>query len=139
MKTEDAEAVAGLCGQLGYPSTRDEIARRWARLAGDAAHAVFVAADHDRAIGWIHVAVRPLLEFDLSAEIWGLVVDEQSRGAGVGRRLLEAAEQWAAASGCTAVRVRSRIARVRAHAFYERHGYLKSKTQHVFEKPLAAG
>jgi GNAT superfamily N-acetyltransferase len=139
MRSADAEAVAGLCGQLGYPSTRDEIAHRWARLAGDPAHAVFVAVGDGRPMGWIHVAVRPLLEFDLSAEICGLVVDEASRGAGIGRLLLNAAERWALENGCGAVRVRSRIARARAHAFYERHGYVKSKTQHVFEKPLGPG
>jgi hypothetical protein len=32
--------------------------------------------------------------------------------------------------------VRSRIARERAHAFYERGGFERIKTQHCFQKPI---
>jgi len=138
MRASDTEAVADLCGQLGYPATSTQIAQRWSVMASDDGHAVLVAVHHDRVVGWLHAATRPILEFDLSAEIWGLVVDEQARGAGVGRALLEAAEQWAIGAGCASMRVRSRIERARAPAFYEREGYSRMKTQHVFEKPLAS-
>jgi GNAT superfamily N-acetyltransferase len=138
MQASDVAAVADLCGQLGYPATAAQIAQRWSVMASDAGHAVLVAVRHDRVVGWLHAATRPILEFDLSAEIWGLVVDEHERGAGVGRALAEAAEQWAIDAGCTSMRVRSRIERARAHAFYERDGYSRVKTQHVFEKPLAS-
>ena len=137
MQASDTDAVADLCGQLGYPATPAEIARRWSAIASDAGHAVLVAVHHGRVVGWLHAATRPILEFDLSAEIWGLVVDERERGAGIGRALVSAAEQWAVDSGCTTMRVRSRIERARAHAFYERDGYARVKTQHVFQKPLA--
>jgi len=36
----------------------------------------------------------------------------------------------------TTMVVRSRVARERAHRFYEREGYALVKTSHVFEKPL---
>jgi hypothetical protein len=32
--------------------------------------------------------------------------------------------------------VRSNVIRERAHAFYERHGYIHFKTQKAFRKPL---
>ena len=134
MQAGDAAAVAELCGQLGYPATAADIERRWAPMASSPGHAVFVACDERRVLGWIHAAVRPLLEMDLSAEICGLVVAAGSRGEGLGRSLVKAAEDWAAGTGCRAIRVRSRIARERAHAFYEREGYARVKTQHVFEK-----
>jgi GNAT superfamily N-acetyltransferase len=63
-------------------------------------------------------------------------VDERNRGAGVGRALVSAAEEWAKESGLATIRVRSRIERDRAHKFYERDGYTRLKTQYVFEKPL---
>jgi GNAT superfamily N-acetyltransferase len=138
MRSSDAEAVAVLCGQLGYPATTEQIARRWSAITSQPGQAVFVAVRGDRVVGWLHAATRPILEFDLSAEIWGLVVDETARGSGIGRMLLEAAEQWAVDAGCGGMRVRSRVERSRAHAFYEREGYSKVKTQHVFEKPLAS-
>ncbi len=136
MQASDVDAVAGLCGQLGYPATVDQITARWSRLDSDSGHAVFVAADGDRVIAWLHVAHRLLLEYDACAEICGLVVDERERGAGVGRALVGAAEAWARAAGVRTIRVRSRVERDRAHAFYERDGYTRVKTQHVFEKPL---
>ena len=43
MQASDIEAVASLCGQLGYPATADQITARWSLLAGDSGHAVFVA------------------------------------------------------------------------------------------------
>ena len=138
MQPSDAEAVADLCGQLGYPATASQIAHRWSAMASDSGHAVLVAVLQGQVVGWLHVATRPILEFDLSAEIWGLVVDEQQRGSGIGRALLVAAEQWAVYAGCGAMRVRSRIERSRAHAFYEREGYSRMKTQHVFQKPLVS-
>lgn len=134
MVPEDSAAVAVLCDQLGYPSTPAQIATRFARIDGRDAAAVFVAEDGGRVIGWIHVAIAPLLELDLSAEIAGLVVDEALRSHGVGAALLQTAEQWARDAGCVSIRVRSRVARERAHAFYERRGYDRIKTQHVFEK-----
>jgi ribosomal protein S18 acetylase RimI-like enzyme len=80
--------------------------------------------------------MHPCLENDSSAEILGLVVAEGRRSAGVGRELVDAAERWAVAAGCRAMRVRSRVTRERAHAFYERHGFRRIKTQHAFEKAL---
>jgi GNAT superfamily N-acetyltransferase len=136
MQPFDVQAVATLCGQLGYPATADQIAARWSLIAADAGHAGFVAVNGDRVVAWLHVANRPLIEYDACAEICGLVVDDRERGAGVGGALVAAAEAWAKAAGLTIIRVRSRVERDRAHTFYERHGYRRVKTQYVFEKPL---
>ncbi len=136
MRASDVTAVADLCGQLGYPATPDQIAARWCPISSDPAHAVFVGTSGGHVVAWLHIAIRPLLESALSAEIWGLVVDQHERGAGIGRALLAAAEQWAIDAGCTAMRVRSRVERSRAHVFYEREGYSRIKSQYVFEKLL---
>jgi len=136
MRADDVAAVAELCGQLGYPATPGQIEARWSPIASDRGHGVFVGTKGGRVVAWLHVAIRPLLESDLSAEIWGLVVDQHERGAGIGRALVAAAEQWAIEAGCTAMRVRSRVERSRAHVFYEREGYARIKSQYVFEKSL---
>ena len=129
MTADDSAAVADLCDQLGYPVDSGRLAYRFAQVTHQGHSIVFVAEANGRVVGWIHVAVTPLLEADLGAEILGLVVDRDHRSAGVG-----AGEEWARHAGCTAMRVRSRIARERAHAFYERSGYARIKTQHAFEK-----
>lgn len=87
-------------------------------------------------IGWVHVEERRLIESEPRAEINGLVVDETCRSRGVGRVLLEHAEQWARERGFRSVVLRSNVIRGRAHAFYERLGYQVFKTQKVFRKPL---
>ena len=137
MAGANSAAVAELCGQLGYPVADEQIARRFLHVT-ERGHAVVLVADADgHVVGWIHVVVTPVLEADLYTEIAGLVVDDRRRSRGIGAELLRAGERWAREVGCTAMREsQSRIARERAHAFYERSGYARIKTQHAFEKPL---
>ncbi|MGH8171555.1 MAG: GNAT family N-acetyltransferase [Rhodanobacteraceae bacterium] len=134
----DAPAIAELCGQLGYPATRQQIASRLAGIESEPASRVFVAENHEgTVIGWLHVAARTQLTEDACAEILGLVVNESARGGGVGRALIGAAETWARSHGCVHIRVRSRAERERAHRFYERADYARNKVQAVLRKPLA--
>ncbi len=94
---------------------------------------------HGGVVGWIHVQAVCLLEADLRAEIWGLVVAASVRGSGAGRLLVEAAEQWALGRGLDIVGVRSNVIRRDAHAFYEHLGYEVVKTQKAFRKNLKSG
>jgi GNAT superfamily N-acetyltransferase len=138
-RAKDAERIARLSGELGYPATAAQIATRLRQLKPASKHAVFVAESPDTAgglVGWLHVSVSHLLEGDIRAEVNGLIVAEGQRSAGAGATLLEAAEQWARRHGCRAMNVRSNVIRERAHGFYERHGYEHYKTQKAFRKPL---
>ena len=137
-RTYDAQAIAELGAQLGYPSTRQQIASRLAGVEAEPSSRVLVAENgNGRVIGWLHVAARTQLTEDCCAEILGLVVDESARGGGIGLALVNAAESWARARGCVHIRVRSRSERERAHRFYERAGYARNKVQLVLRKPLA--
>src|SRR3954468_1888157 len=136
MHARDIDRVAILTTQLGYPATASEIARRFERIDGRDNQILLVADADQDAIGWIHVAAHPSLECDVSAEILGLVVADDHRGHGIGAALVKAAESWAAAYGCGILSVRSRIAREGAHAFYERGGFERIKTQYCFQKPI---
>jgi GNAT superfamily N-acetyltransferase len=137
MQAGDVERVADLLTQLGYPTTGSSVAARFARIDAEQ-NALLVADESGTARAWIHVAVHAYLESDDTAEIVGLVVADGHRSRGIGTSLVDAAESWAAGKGCRALRVRSRIVRERAHAFYERAGFERIKTQHCFEKPLDA-
>jgi GNAT superfamily N-acetyltransferase len=134
----DAEAMARLSAELGYPATPAEVRERLAALAVDPREVVLVAAAGGEVIGWIQVGVTLSLESEPFAEIRGLVVAEDRRGGGIGAALVARAEAWAAARGCARIRVRSNVVRERAHRFYARAGYRVAKTQAVFEKGLAA-
>lgn len=133
----DYARMAELTGQLGYKSNASEIERRMAGMLGSKDHAVFVAETGDGGVaGWIAVFIYRCIESNPRAEISGLVVDEQARSLGIGRRLLERAERWAQEKGCEAVGLRSNVIRERAHTFYERLGYEHIKTQKSFRKAL---
>jgi GNAT superfamily N-acetyltransferase len=136
-KSSDAEQIAALSGQLGYPATAAQIRKRMQGIKPDSQHAVFVAESvNDGVIGWVHVSRQPLLEVEIRAEVNGLVVAEGQRSLGAGARLLAAAEDWARKHGCKGMSVRSNVIRERAHQFYERNGYEHYKTQKSFRKPL---
>ena len=135
----DAERIAQLSAELGYPATAAQVATRLRQLTPASKHAVFVAESSDAAmglIGWVHVGVSHLLESDMRAEVNGLIVAEGQRSAGAGAKLLEAAEEWARRRGCRGMNVRSNVIRERAHRFYERQGYEHYKTQKAFRKAL---
>lgn len=133
----DVGPMAELTTQLGYPVDPATLGRRLAEVRTRTADEVLVAVDEsDRPIAWVHVALLALLEASDLASINGLVVDERHRSSGIGASLVEAAERWALDRGATAIMVRSRSTRRRAHRFYERLGYLEIKRSHVFEKPL---
>jgi len=138
MRAEDASAVAALSTQLGYPSTPEQTARRFERIAGSADQLALVAETADRrVVGWVHFAPVFNLESEPYLELTGLVVDAAHRSRGIGERLVHGGLVWAADSGFAEVRVRSNVVRADAHRFYERLGFKLRKTQKVFARPLA--
>lgn len=112
------------------------MAERLERLLQREEHAVFVA-ETTEVVAWIHGAEYELLEVGRHGEIWGLVVAAGHRGKGVGRQLTEAVEQWATGRGLGEISVRSNVIRPESHPFYERLGFTRYKTQHVYRKRLA--
>ena len=136
VQARDAERLAELAGQLGYPTSAKEMKARLREALKDKDAACFAAGDGGRVIGWIHVSVTPLLEVERRAEVNGLVVDEAARSRGVGALLLQAGEKWARGKKCKGMSVRSNVIRGRAHGFYLRNGYEHYKTQKAFRKEL---
>jgi GNAT superfamily N-acetyltransferase len=133
----DAERIARLCRQLGYPVSSEEARRRLERIHQEDRHVVYVAELADgQLVGWVHVYAGFLVVVDLHAEIGGLVVDEGHRGCGIGKLLMRQAEEWARGQGCWTVYLRSNAIRTGAHAFYKRIGYSVIKTSLTFYKAL---
>lgn len=120
----DAAALAELLTDLGYPHDQDDARARLRLWAGDPQGSLLVAEDEERVVGFVAVHAVPFVErAGHFARVTGLSVRPESRRAGIGRRLLHAAEEWAAAHGCSAVEITSRRTRADAHAFYRNVGY----------------
>ena len=132
----DAARIADLATQLGYPSTTEQVLARLRTLPQDGTHAVYVAENAAGVVGWVHVFALYPVAHDCVAEIAGLVVDASCRASGVGKHLMDAAENWARERGLDTVVLRSNVIREAAHKFYENLGYTRIKTQHAFRKVL---
>ena len=136
MAETDAEVVAALAGELGYPNEIEAIRGR-IRAIGEFVDLLLVAVDAgDKAIGFIQAHRVCIIEVGFRVEILGLVVSSSARRSGIARRLIEEAERWAKNIGAEAISVRSNTKRIEAHLFYPALGYRKIKTQAVYEKAL---
>jgi len=132
----DAPAAAELSTQLGYPATPEDLRPRIEALSATPDHIVLAAVLNGRLIGWIDASIERHLQDPDIVNLGGLVVDDSSRGSGVGKRLCEAVEDWARTRNIPIVRVRSQVKRADAHRFYLRDGYRHVKTSLVFEKSV---
>lgn len=118
----DADAIARLLTQLGYPTEAEAVASRLDRLliVGDR---VVVAELDGAVVGLAHLQVTPAIERDRpAAKLGALVVDEAHRGHGIGRLLVETMEGEARRRGCELLFLTTSERRDDAHAFYERVG-----------------
>jgi (aminoalkyl)phosphonate N-acetyltransferase len=136
LTVDDAEAAAELSSQLGYPSSPGDLRKRIEELSHTTDRVAFAAVVDGQMVGWIDAAMERHLQYAASAVIGGLVVREEMRGHGVGRRLCIEVEEWARSQSVPLVRVRSQIKREDAHRFYLRDGYRQVKTSLVFEKTV---
>jgi GNAT superfamily N-acetyltransferase len=133
MAEADAEVVATLAGELGYPNDAETIRAR-IRAIGES-DLLLVAVDaSDKAVGFIQAHRVCIIEVGFRVEILGLVVSSSARRSGIGRRLISEAERWAQSIDAEAISVRSNTKRVEAHLFYPVLGYKQIKTQAVYEK-----
>jgi GNAT superfamily N-acetyltransferase len=133
----DITEIARLAGELGYPSTPEQVHERFAAIHMAPHHATFVAvANEETLIGWIHLSEERSISSEPRAEITGLVVDSRFRSLGAGRLLVDRGEEWARHKGLSAMGVRSNVTRERTHLFYARLGYVITKAQKVFRKAL---
>lgn len=135
VRVTDAAALVPLMGELGYPSTTEEIEYRLARNAQQHESEAWVA-ERDRVI--VGFAAGLLLWSYVStaatAQLTSLIVSSEARGTGVGRQLVAHFEVWARGRGAKRVVVTSALHRDDAHAFYPAVGY--TETGKRFGRPL---
>ncbi|WP_087022314.1 GNAT family N-acetyltransferase [Thaumasiovibrio subtropicus] len=90
---------------------------------------VYVAEIDGHIIGWLHLSYARRLASDNYFEICGLVVSPDFRGRGVGKHLV----QFAQDKNDGKMRVRCNELRVESHKFYEAVGFHSNKLQRVFQ------
>jgi GNAT superfamily N-acetyltransferase len=136
IEIEDAEAIARLSGQFGYPSTTEETKDRIIWLSNYPDNCGYVAFYDTKMVAWIHVFLAVHVESEPFFEIGGLVVDENYRGNGIGKQLVDKVILWCKNKGKYRLRVRCNVKRIRAHEFYKKLGFHDTKESKIFEKYL---
>jgi GNAT superfamily N-acetyltransferase len=127
----DAERIASLFTDEGYPAGPSEIVTRLERLAGDDSR-VLVADRDGEVIGFIACHALPRFEHDdVVVRILALVVDAGARERGVGRHLIAEAERFGSERGAAFVEVTAGRHRPEARHLYESLGYDPSVTAYL--------
>lgn len=137
MVEPDAEVVAKLATELGYPNEIAAIRRR-IRPIGETDLLLVAADGSEKPVGFIQAHRVCIIEVGFRVEILGLVVSSIARRKGIARLLIEEVERWARKIGAEVVSVRSNTKRAEAHFFYPAMGYKQIKTQAVYEKRTGA-
>jgi GNAT superfamily N-acetyltransferase len=136
IKGEDAEMVAALCGQLGYPMSIDQTLKNINAVISNADHCAFVALIDKNIIGWIGVSYSVQIEIPAYCEIHGLVVDDNHHNSGIGKMLIEYVKLWAKQKGTNKIGVHCNTKRTETHKFYEHLGFKEIKQQKVYEMDI---
>jgi GNAT superfamily N-acetyltransferase len=120
---DDAERLASMLTDEGYPAGTSDLASRIERY-GALGSQVLVAEAGGEVVGFITVLVLPRFEVaDLFARITSLVVDAGVRERGIGRLLMQAAEEQARAAGAAWLEVTAGHHRPDARRLFESLGY----------------
>jgi GNAT superfamily N-acetyltransferase len=128
----DAEAIAGLLGELGYPADAAQVERRLERIAGDPSARLFVAEISGEVAGLGGLHVLPIVEHDdVDCMLTAMVVGADHRRQGIGTELIGAVELEARSRGCRRVVLGSADRRADAHAFYESLGFEATGRRYV--------
>ncbi|BCS53621.1 GNAT family N-acetyltransferase [Geobacter sp. SVR] len=124
---KDADRIAGLLTQLGYPGTERFISEKIEALTRHPDEELAVVVENGEILGVISVHFIPQLALPGDfARISYLCVDEAARSRGVGRLLEAWCEQIARERGCDRIELHCHSRREAAHRFYHRRGYEES-------------
>ena len=136
MGPADISAGRLLLSQLGYDSTLQEVKRRYDAIREKQDHAVLVGEQDGRVVALLHLYERPAFDKPPEVIVQALVVDQNWRGTGVGKSMMNMAERWAADRRFSSVALTSSVSRSDAHSFYNRIGYKVEATSHLFRNNL---
>jgi len=121
---DDAVAVSTLLGELGYTVSVRQTAEHVLELSKTGSDPIFLAVADGQVLGLLALHLCRMLQYASPVvRVTALVVARRTRRRGVGKLLMEHAEQVGSAAGCEFVELTSAMDRTEAHAFYRSIGY----------------
>lgn len=120
----DAEALAVLLSELGYPHSREQVEERVRSTRDSVSDQILVAATTFGIKGFMAIHRIEALPYEKPvARLMALCVNAKERGSGLGalmeREALNIARKW----GCGRIELSCSQKRTWAHPFYEKLGY----------------
>jgi GNAT superfamily N-acetyltransferase len=128
---DDADWIAGLLSDEGYPAGASDIVRRLERFA-ELGSPVRIAERDGERLGFVAVHLLPRFEHDDKvARVIAMVVDPAIRSRGVGRALLADVDRIAGDAGCAFVEVTAGHHRADARRLFEAAGFDAALTTYL--------
>ena len=132
---EDSAAVSTLLDELGYTVSIRQATEQVTELGKTGADPIFLALADGQILGLLALHLSRMLQYPSPiVRVTALVVDRRARRRGVGKLLMQHAEQVGSAADCEFVELTSAMDRAEAHAFYRNIGYEPNSLR--FRKPL---
>jgi len=132
MTANDAKPVNTLSKQLGYPLSIEQTLQNIHAILESKDHTAFVAEYENKIVGWIGASQAIMIEVMPHCEINGLVIDQDHRGMGIGKLLVDKVKQWAREKNNSKIGLHCNVKRTEAHLFYEHLGFVEIKQQKNF-------
>lgn len=124
----DVQYMIPLMRQLRYPTTVNVLKERLAMLENHEQMSCLVAELDGKVVGTVFLKQHQTHDMSKPVTlITALIVDDQHRGQGIGRRLLDEAERWGAVRHSSQLHVSiARESSFSSKPFYERCGFVSA-------------
>ena len=131
----DAAQVAFLMEQLGYPIDEENMKKNIQLYSTFPHQKAWIAVCENQIIGCIAVAIVHYFHASRSIlRVIAMIVDQDHRRKGIGKKLMEVAEEYALSMGCSHVELSSGAHRKKlgSHDFYRSLGYVELNDEKKF-------
>jgi GNAT superfamily N-acetyltransferase len=125
-RENDIKDLLPLIAELGYPTHFDKFTKLFNKFTNLDGYGIAVAAKEDKIAGFVAWSKSQLLIADkIRLHIEGIVVGEQYRGHGIGKKLMSFVEEFAKQYGAAIIDLTSGLRRAKdgSHDFYKALGY----------------
>lgn len=135
-ESKDTDDLAKICNDdLGY-NCNSKLVERGLSMLNGSREQVFVAETNGKVVGFVHIELYNLIYCEPGTNILGLAVSSDFQRQGIGKALMQKAEEWAKQNASAFVRLNSALKRKGAHEFYRSLGYDNEKEQIRFIKMI---
>jgi GNAT superfamily N-acetyltransferase len=136
MEPMDIAVCRLLLSQLGYDLNLQEVKQRYDAIKQKQDHAIFLGEQGGQVVALLHLYETTAFNKPPEVIVQALVVDQNCRGTGVGKKMMNMAERWALDRGFSSVALTSGVSRSDAICFITRSAIKSQRPSHLFRNNL---